>query len=481
MASSLQTLGVGSGLDIQSIISSLMNAESAPLAALQNKASGIQTQISTYGQISSAYSQLQTAIKNLQSSTTQNSLLGLTTSTSSASVANASISGSAAAGSYALNVTTMAKGQQIVASTGPASSSTAIGTTAATLSIQLGSVTGGTLSGTPGTYSGSTFTAVGSATSVSVAANASLSDIRDAINTSNAGVSATIIYDGSQYRLALSSTATGVESSIKLSVTGDSDVSTLLSQDPQGTQGFQETQTASNFSGTLNGIAITGKSNTLDSTVSGLAITAYGTGTATLTVNQNANQASSAMSSFVTAWNGLNGLIKALTSYDASTKTAGPLLGDPLAGAAFSTLTNSTFGAASKDASLGNYTTLASIGMTIDSKGVASIDNAKLGAALKANPNVLANMLGSSKANLLSNAGKYVDGMVGASGIGGRTSSLNAQLTANGKQQDSWNNRLVLIKKNLTAQYTALDASVSKMQSVSSFLSNQIAQFNKSS
>jgi flagellar hook-associated protein 2 len=342
-------------------------------------------------------------------------------------------------------------------------------------------MSGGSLSGNPGTYSGASFTPNGSPVSINIDAGASLSDVRDAINSANAGVAASLIFDGSQYRLSLSSTSTGLNSSFSLNASGDATLSSLLNQDPSGSQAFQETQTATDLSATLNGIPVTNSTNILDKTVSGLSITAYGTGLATLNVAQNVGAAAAAVSGFIAAWNGLGGIIKALTSFDPSTKIAGPLLGDPLAGSAFNSLTSATFGYAAPASANLVYNTLASLGITVDSKGVASVDNAKLGTALKTDPQALAKLFSSSKGNILGNANAYVTNIIGGAGIGGRTTALNQQVTQNQKQQDAWNSRLVLIRKNLTAQYTALDASVAKFQSISSFLGNQIAQFNKSS
>lgn len=477
----LSNLGVGSGLDVQSIVSSLIQVDAAPLTALQNKANGISTEISYYGQLSASYSQLQDALKSLSASTSQTSLLGLNVGTSTAAVANASITGSAPAGVYTLNVTALAKSQQLVSATGVPDKTTAIG--GGSLTLNLGTITGGSLSGTPGTYSGASFTAADAGSTIAVKAGASLSDIRDAINDANAGVSASLVYDGTNYRLALSSSATGVASSISISATGDAALTNLLNQNPAGIQNFQQTQAASDFAGSINGIGITGSSNTLDKSLDGLTITAYGVGSANLTVSQNTGSAAAALSTFVTAWNGLNAQVTALTSYDAATKTAGPLLGDPLARAAFNSLTTATFGAVAKTQSgvANQFSTLASLGVSIDSKGVASVDNTKLAAALKASPNALANIFSSTKGNVLEAANSYVAGLIGDGGIAGRTTSLNAQLKTNQKQQDDWNLRLIQIRKNLTAQYTALDTSVAKFQSISSFLSNQIAQLNKSS
>ena len=482
-SSILSSLGIGSGLDVTSIINSLVTADSAPLTALQTAYTGYQTEISEYGQISSAYSQLQGAIQGLQASSAQNSLLGLSASSSTTSVATSSITGPATLGNYNLNVSSLAQGEQLVSIGGNASNSTPITTTDANISIQLGAISGGTKNGNPATYTGATYTPNGAPTVIKVKAGSSLSDIASDINNSNSGVSASLIFDGSKYRLTLSSQGTGVNTAINISSFGDTALASLVNQDPSGIQNFQETQTASDLSATLNGIAITGNSNTLTNTISGLSINVTQTGSTSISVGQDASQAQAALGSFVTAWNGLNGLIKSLTSYDATTQTAGPLLGDPLAAPAFFSLTNSTFGKAA-DASLtgsNTYNTLASVGISVDSTGAASIDSSKLTAALKASPNALANLFSTTKGNILQNASDAVGSILGKNGITGLTDSLTSQMAQNQKQQTSWNDRLTQIRANLTAQYTAMDTAVAKFQSTSSYLTNQLNANNNSS
>ncbi len=57
--------GVGSNLDINGIISKLMQVESQPLGVLAKKEAGFQAQVSAYGKLNSALSTFQTALKGL--------------------------------------------------------------------------------------------------------------------------------------------------------------------------------------------------------------------------------------------------------------------------------------------------------------------------------------------------------------------------------------------------------------------------------
>lgn len=479
--STLSSLGIGSGLDINGIVNKLMSVESQPLFDLQSQAQKIQTQASLLGQVKSAYAQLQSALQAFSSDSAKTSLLGLNVSSSDSTVASASISGSVPPGSYALNVSALASSQQLVSNSGQASSSAALTSSAGSITIQLGQITGGSFNSTTGAYTGASFApTAGSSATLSINAGASLNDIRDAINKSSLGVQASVIFDGASYRLSLASPSLGAKQSLSISATGDAALQALMTQDPTATQNFKETKTASDLSATLNGIAITSSSNSLSSNIPGLSISAFKTGFTSLNVSQSASVAASLINPVISAWNSLNSLTRQLTAYDPATKKAGGLNGDSLVRGSLSSLRSAIFGAqASGSSASANYTTLMSIGVSVDSKGVASLDSSKLQAALNADPSSVSKLLLPSGANLLGNALTSLNSLVGAGGFQSRIDSLNSKLSANQKQQDALSTRLDAIQKQLTAQYTSLDVAVSQMQNLSNSLSASWTNISK--
>ena len=68
----IQSTGIGSGLDVNSIISQLLAIESRPLARLQETASTTQTQLSTYGALKSRIAALGDAAEKLATAATWN-------------------------------------------------------------------------------------------------------------------------------------------------------------------------------------------------------------------------------------------------------------------------------------------------------------------------------------------------------------------------------------------------------------------------
>ena len=325
----IQSTGLGSNLDVNSLISKLMQVESQPLTALAKKEASYQAKLSAYGSLSGAIGSFQSSLSSLSSAS---AFQTLNATSSDSTVAFASTNSSAVAGSYSLNTTKLAQAQTI-SSAGQVSSSSTIGTgTETTISFQFGTITGTPVAGVyPG---GTTFAQDATQTVGTVKINSTnntLQGIRDAVNAAAIGVSASIVGDGSAtpYHLVLNSTKTGAASSLKITSSGeDATVTSLLAYNPEGTQNFTEVTTAQNAALTVNGISISSASNTVTGAVQGVSITLSKVGTATLSVSANTSAIQTNINAFVKAYNDLNSTIKNLTAYDASTKKAGLLLVD---------------------------------------------------------------------------------------------------------------------------------------------------------
>ena len=206
---SISSAGIGSGLDVKGIISSLMAVESQPLTLLQDKATTVTTEISAVGQIQSLTSTMADKARALSSPSLWTQT---TSSTADPTVVTADTSGGTAApGDYSVSVQQMAQGQTVTSSVAAGT-----GLTAGTLTIQLGSYTSDGLAPPTTTFanaaSGPVNIAIG-------AGDTSLSAIRDKINAANAGVSASIITDANGSRLSLRSTITGASNGFKITAT----------------------------------------------------------------------------------------------------------------------------------------------------------------------------------------------------------------------------------------------------------------------
>lgn len=377
----IQSTGLGSNLDVNTLITKLMQVESQPLTALAKKEASYQAKLSAYGSLSGAVSSFQNSLSSLSSASTFQTLNATTTDSG---VAFATANSSASSGTYSVAVTKLAQAQTI-SSVGQVSSSTAIGTgTETTISFQFGKITGTSVSGVyPG---GSDFEQDASQTVGTVKINSTnntLQGIRDAINAANIGVTASIVGDGSAapYHLVLSSSKTGESSSLKISSSGeDAAITSLLSYDPEGVQNFTEVSTAQNASLTVNGISISSASNTVTGAIQGVSLNLSKTGSTSISVSANTTAVQASITSFVKAYNDLNTTIKNLTAYDATTKKAGLLIGDSTTQSVQDqirrTLSTAVNGLG------GGVTSLAQIGVTFQKDGSLAIDSGKLSTAL---------------------------------------------------------------------------------------------------
>lgn len=465
----ISSMGIGSGLDVNSIITQLMAAESVPLTQLQQQASSINTQISAVGQITSLSSTLSGKAQALESLDLWNGVAA--TSSDSSSVSAATQSG-AAAGNYSVTVSQLAQGQTVTSSTQPSATSTL---NAGTLTIQLG------------TWSGSTFTAKSgsSPTSITIdSANTSLSAIRDQINAANAGVQASIITDANGSRLAFTSTGTGKDSGFKINATeavDDGNPATGLSAltyDPSGTASQMSlNQSAQNALVNVNGIGIESASNTLTGVSTGLDLTVskQTTSPVTITVSKDTASMTTAINGFVTAYNALNSYIHDQTKYDPTAKVGGPLQGDPtIIGFQYALRGIITTGSTASSM----YQTLSSIGVSVQTDGSLAVDSTKLGAALQNTSEVQKLFASTGSGSAQGLAVSFQQTLDSATISGGRldseTQGLRTQLQNNSDQQTNMQTHLSDEQSRLQTQFQALDTTMAQATALQSYLSQQL-------
>ncbi|MBU1395252.1 MAG: flagellar filament capping protein FliD, partial [Gammaproteobacteria bacterium] len=336
----------------------------------------------------------------------------LTATPSDKSFFTASATSIAVAGTYSIEVSSLAQAQQLVAA-GQASSTAAIGSGAATtVTFDFGTVSGGTFDA--GAYSGASFTSNGKGTkSITLdSSNNSLQGIRDAVNAAKIGVKATLINDGSgtPYRLAFASDSQGASNSMKVTVSGDAAVGSLLAHDPAGTQNLSETLTAQNANLMVNGVAISKSSNTVSDVVQGvtLNLNKITASPEKLTVTRDTTTISNSINSFVKAYNDLAGTLKSLSAYDAASKRGAILQGDSTV-RSLQTQLRGILGSA-VTGTPGDLKTLSSIGVSFQLDGSLAVDQAKLGDAMNNNFDEIA--------SLFASVGKSTDSLVSFSSAG---------------------------------------------------------------
>ena len=495
----LSSAGIGSGLNVTSIVSQLVALEKAPLTLLGTQATAEQAQISSFGQIQSQISALTDAATAMSDPTAWTA-----SKASSSNTAAASITATSAAqpASFSLDVDALAM-QQSVAS-GTLTPGAPVG--AGTLVFQLGtwsadgsSFTSATAAPVPPAVVGVAVPAV----SVSISATDTVAAIAAKINAANAGVVATAFNDGTSDRLLLSSKNTGAAAGFQLTqsplASTPSTPPTLSSLvfDPStspttGTMAANPIQYGQDAQARINGFAVTSPSNTLASNIPGVTINLLATTTtgyptspvrspATLTVSTDVTPGVGFVQSFVTAYNTLNTTINSLTAYNASTQTAGLFQGDSSV-VGLQNMMRRMLGSTSLGAS-SQY--MSDVGIELQVDGSLSINTAKLSTAAN-NGTTLRQLFTNNNNNPATNgfALKFRDFGQAALGAGGsvsnETSALQAALADNTKQQTAVNDRATALQAQLQAQYSALDVQMQQLNSLNAYVTQQVTLWNKS-
>jgi len=476
----ISSAGIGSGLDVNSIVTQLMTVERQPLTRLQATQATMKTELSAFGQLQSLVSALQDAAKPLFSADSY--LLSNATSSDPTSV-SAGTTTKAVPGIYSVAVSSLSATQSIVSASGAfADASAVVGT--GSLTIRLGSWNADRTVFTPKTGSSDITVPIG-------ASENTLAGIRDKINAANAGVSATVVTDASGSRLALQSTAPGVGNGFRVTVSdGDgtnADAAGLsrLAFDPAGGAAQMTlAQAAANAQATVNGIAVTSSSNTLDGVIDGITFNLGKVTTQPVTVNvtRNTDAIKTMVGAFVGAYNQLNDFLGQATHYDAATKQAALLQGDSTATGIqnqLHTLVGTKSGASS------TFATLSSLGVQLQKDGSLKLDDTKFADALTKLPE-LTKALATVDASVAGNSGigkrfsDWTGGLLASNGsLPGKTKSIEARIARNQKDQDALSDRLDAIEARMRAQYNALDTTMAKANALAKYVTQQF-YFNNS-
>lgn len=464
----LSSAGIGSGLNVESIITGLMNIERQPISQLQTQQSSYQSKISAIGTLKSALSSLQSAAKALTPATLQTPTAAFSSfkaTVADSSIASATTSSSAVAGTYSIDVTSLATNQRLALNKTYDAGARALtfgADSSRTLSISLASGTTSTI-----TLDSSQNT---------------LAAVRDAINNANAGASATIVTDtNGKQNLLLTATTGGTANKVTLGGTATFvDPANYVDESNPGTpiaagSAFTQTQAATDAVVKIQGISIATNGNTISNALDGVDLTVSKTGSTTLTVTRDTSGLKDKLNAFVTAYNNLNSSIKSLGAYNAATKTGAVLNGDSSLRSVQSQV-RSALTSIPSSLSSNTYQTLSSLGVSFQSDGSLQVDSTKFDKAASSDFSAVANAISAYGSALTTTT----TNLLGTGGlITSRTDGLNASVKSIGKQIEALNNRLTIIEKTYRAQFTALDSTMASMSTTSTYLTQQLSLLSK--
>ncbi|QYY27914.1 MULTISPECIES: flagellar filament capping protein FliD [Cupriavidus] len=466
----ISALGVGSNLDLTSLLDQLKTAEQAPLDAIDKRATSFQAKLSAFGQVQSVLTAYQAAAKKLGDATTFGAVKATVGSTDIMSVTTAS---NAVPGNYSITVKTLATAQSLVSGQ-IADQKAAIAGTSGEIVFDFGEALAADPTATPT-----------STKKVTIANNASLQDIRDAINKAGVGVTASIINDGSStpYRLVLTSDKTGTQATMRVS-SGSAALNNIVGFDPSATTNAMEQKVPpANATLKVNGIDIVSQSNAVVDAGQGLTMNLTKEGTTSLTVTRDYDSIKSSIQAFVTAYNNIQTTAKSLTAFDTSKQSSSPLTGDGTLRSIQMRL-RSMLGGTMPDGNGGSIS-LADIGIKFDGKtGTMSVDDTKLTKALNNNLAGVTAMFSSTTGT--GGIGKQVSGYVdGLSATNGSLKTAQDGITKTlkdlEKNYSDSQDRINTTMDRYKAQFTQLDLMVSQMNRTSSYLTQQFTALNNAS
>ncbi|WP_136064779.1 flagellar filament capping protein FliD [Modicisalibacter radicis] len=455
---SISSLGIGSGLPLNDLLDQLESAERKQLEPITIQQSSYKAKISALGKLESALDKLQQASAKL---TEPESFQAVSSKVTGEGV-TASAETSAVPGSYEVSVSQLAQAHS-VASGQVSDTTSALGATGFTITQT---------------------SSDGETTSIDLAltGDESLEDLRDKINEQDGDVAASIINDGSGYRLTLNAKDTGAASAMTVAMSGaDAATNDKFTFDPGAAAGsttqMSETVTAQDAALKVNGISITSASNSVEEAIQGVTLDISAlvdeAEPATVKVTRDEAGIQDTVQSFVDAYNSLQKTIDTLSSYDSDSGAAGTLLGDSTLRSVETQLRR----VMSDSAGEGTFSMLSEIGVELSLEGTLEVDEDKLSDAVSNNLSGLQQFFQGSGEEGEGLAGK-LDGALSTmlddkglidsatTGYEDRIDALKERYT---RTEETINNTVERYRQ----QFAQMDTLVSQMNSTMSYLTQQ--------
>ncbi len=450
LSGSNSTVGA-SNLNVAALVSQLVAADRAPRQAVLDAQKTTDTaEVSALGVLKSALGNFQSAVQALATPTAFNSN---TASTSNSQVLTAAAGAGAGTGTYTIQVVALAQSQQLASGVIAGGASGTVGT--GTLTIGQGS---------------NSFTVTIDST------DNTLQGIANAINgaTGNTGVQATILNEAGGSHLLLTSSKTGAANSITVTAAGGDGGLNQLNYNGT-TQNMTQLQAAQDSHIKIGTFDHYSSTNSVSDAVSGVTfnLVAASPGTnVTVSVTPDNSGISSLVGKFVSAYNAMWATISQLDSYDASTKVAGPLLGD----AALTGIENKLRQDLSNSVTTapGAFNSLSTIGVTKQADGTLAFDPSKLANALAQSPDSVAQIFASGD-GVATRINVDLNGAldISSGAIGTRMTQLNNDLGDIANKNGELDAQMAQIQANYTAQFTALENLLAQLQTTSNYLTQQ--------
>ncbi|MGQ0528869.1 MAG: flagellar filament capping protein FliD [Panacagrimonas sp.] len=440
----ISSAGIGSGLDVQSLVSQLVASERSPAETrLSRQESSTRSTLSALSIFKSTMAGLQTSVNALKGGAS--ALDKLSVSSSKPELFTATTSSGAAAGSFGVEVLSLATVSKINSDV-YGSADAVVGN--GTVTISVGAESFDITLDNDGN---------------------SLADLRDKINqaSDNTGVTASLLNVDGGTRLVLTARETGTANALSLSSSAEI-----------GGAAFINTavlQTAVDAEIEIDGFTYISGSNTVTAAVDGVSFNLLkaepGT-VGTLNLNVDSKSSSEAVQALVKSYNTIVAVLATYGKYDASSKTAGPLMGDASVRGALSQIRGILSGSSTSG---GDFQVLSQLGITTQADGTLKVDSAKLDAAIASDAQGVKSLFSGSD-GFATQLSEVLSGVLGTGGrLEAGTQGLQSRLDNLADQRDRLDLRMAAVERRYRQQFTALDTLLGQLQTTSSYLTQQLS------
>lgn len=445
----LTSSGIGSGLDIDGLVTQLIQAEGqAPKLRLDRKEANIQADLSAFGQLKSALSEFKSALGGLNN---DSSFQARSSLTSNADLFTASASFIAAESSYKIEVLGLVQAEKVRSDSFAAADET-IGT--GTLDISLGAAT---------------FQLVIDGT------NNTLADIKDAINNAadNPGITASIVNVDTGPQLVFTSNDAGAENTITVAAVDD-DAGDGFDLTRLDTANLTVVDPAQDASFMLDGQLVTRGSNSISDVITGVTLNLkkaeIGT-EETLTISLDEVGVKEKVNNIISAFNNLSDVMKNLSKYDPETKTAAVLQGDSMLRGIQSTLRRIISDPQDDLA----YGSLAALGIKTDEQGHLNLDSSKFDEIMSEDFTAISQLFVGDE-GLVNRLDQTLSGYLDIDGmLDAKTNALKSSIDGIADDRETLGNRLIAIEARMRRQFNAMDTLLGQLQGTSTYLTQQLA------
>lgn len=480
----LTSLNAGSGIDTGTLVPALVTAQFATkTAALTAKSTALTSQISGISSLKSAITAFSTALDSLVKGGT---LQTQPTSSDTSSISATAISGAkVSALASTISVTRLATAQ--VAGTKTAMVRTEpLGSGDLTLTIGTTIYKNGSGDSVPAGTAGAVWAGIdpdptkpATVFKITVGDGDTMDTVAAAINAAKSGVTASVVSDGKGGAFLSVKGATGDAQAFTLQGAKTSVID--IGPPSDKTSNTQITSSALNAQLTVDGIPVERSSNTISDLVDGVKLQLSSVSKAPVTLSSTAptDGLTQAVNDVVETYNQILAIINEQTD-----PVTGVLRADPAAASLLRSLKGLTLKPLATGAASGVPTTLAEIGVATNRDGTLRLDAAQLAKQISANPAAIEAMFAPSTSNasglsvVLATLAKSATSTT--TGLGASTARYTAAQSDIAKEQAKITTQADQMTTRLTQQYASMNARVSAYKSTQTFLTNQIAAWNKS-